>query len=63
MRLRLVKRFFRNQPDDFAGSDGDAVSRGFAADEFKDARHGRLVGVGQVHRDLRQAREPARPWP
>src|SRR5258706_6551643 len=42
-----------NQPDEFAVMNGNAITLGFASNEFNDARNGRIMKIGEVHRDLR----------
>ena len=44
-----------DQPDDFARDRHNAVARGLALHELEDAMDGRLLKVGQIHRDLGQA--------
>ena len=58
---RVLQGLFRNQADDLAREGHNAISCGFALDVFVHARDWCLVGICQIHRDLRQDRGRRRP--
>ena len=50
----ISRAFLGMSPDDLAEGRHHPVARGLAPHELEDARDGRLLKVGEVHRDLRQ---------